>query len=557
MTTLIHLPASSGSGGGGGVSVPVTAAYTVGPADNGNTLALGGNSYYAVTFGTPTAGMTVRLVNTDLPPGGFTSLWANNVTYGIGDQVFANFQEFTSLTSANLGHNPSTDGGTHWRLGSLGTVGSGDSGGAAPTIWVSTITYTTGQQCVGTNGHAYTALSNTTNNNPTTDGGVHWSDNGALGRAKYISVPGGKSFRLYPQQTADVFVQAGEWIVRRPYRWQVPSTTIIYVDPAGVDGTGTDGLIPGAGAYMSMQYAYDALASELDFGYQNIFMQLMTGVFNPEPGSATDCCLQIPFSWTGGGSLIITGYPLLDGAGHMSSKVAAPAGGACIWISSPLTGSVQLGALMLYASSSSSDGVRVTAANSVEISNTEFGATGPSGRHVATLSGAQIVVNGSVWLVGEAAANFYADGASYIQTSNATITLAAAANGTGTGPVGHQFYVALGNSAINAQGTTYTGTFANNSAAYKYVLNDGGSLSTGGGGASSIPGANISRNNGGVIDTMRTQSGTFSTLTNPALAGDTGFITDATVSTFGTAVTVGGGASSVPVYWDGLTWRVG
>lgn len=43
------------------------------------------------------------------------------------------------------------------------------------TSWISTFTYATGDQTVGTNGVGYVALSTQSGNNPVTDGGVHWA----------------------------------------------------------------------------------------------------------------------------------------------------------------------------------------------------------------------------------------------------------------------------------------------------------------------------------------------------------------------------------------------
>jgi len=68
--------------------------------------------------------------------------------------------------------------------------------------------------------------------------------------------------------------------------------------------------------------------------------------------------------------------------------------------------------------------------------------------------------------------------------------------------------------------------------------------------------------NGGVISTnpnyLKTQGTTVAGLVSAVTAGAGGrsFVTDATVTTFGTTV-VGGGANSVPVYSDGTNWRIG
>jgi hypothetical protein len=49
---------------------------------------------------------------------------------------------------------------------------------------------------------------------------------------------------------------------------------------------------------------------------------------------------------------------------------------------------------------------------------------------------------------------------------------------------------------------------------------------------------------------------TVSTLGAAGRVGRRGFVTDATATTFASAV-VGGGANKVPVYDDGTSWRIG
>jgi len=67
---------------------------------------------------------------------------------------------------------------------------------------------------------------------------------------------------------------------------------------------------------------------------------------------------------------------------------------------------------------------------------------------------------------------------------------------------------------------------------------------------------------GGVISTnpnyLKTQGTTVAGLVSAVTAGAGGrsFVTDATVTTFGTTV-AGGGANAVPVYSDGTNWRIG
>lgn len=68
----------------------------------------------------------------------------------------------------------------------------------------------------------------------------------------------------------------------------------------------------------------------------------------------------------------------------------------------------------------------------------------------------------------------------------------------------------------------------------------------------------IEANFGNVVcTTVRTTASTVAQLPNAVgNAGARGYVTDSTVSTFGTTV-VGGGANQVPVYSDGTNWKVG
>lgn len=49
---------------------------------------------------------------------------------------------------------------------------------------------------------------------------------------------------------------------------------------------------------------------------------------------------------------------------------------------------------------------------------------------------------------------------------------------------------------------------------------------------------------------------TVASLPTVAPLGADSFVTDANSTTFGAAA-VGGGANKVPVYWDGVSWKIG
>lgn len=66
--------------------------------------------------------------------------------------------------------------GTMWR--SLVELNLGQTPSEGPAVWSSETTYTIGNSVTGSDGFRYTALGTTTNHDPVTDAGVHWSTAG-------------------------------------------------------------------------------------------------------------------------------------------------------------------------------------------------------------------------------------------------------------------------------------------------------------------------------------------------------------------------------------------
>lgn len=95
--------------------------------------------------------------------------WVTGTSYSINDIITGDDgQIYYSRVASNSGNTPSTSP-TQWQL----YFGS-DVATEFVTTWISTVAYVIGDSTVGSDGNVYTAILNTTNNNPVGDGGVHW-----------------------------------------------------------------------------------------------------------------------------------------------------------------------------------------------------------------------------------------------------------------------------------------------------------------------------------------------------------------------------------------------
>lgn len=135
--------------------------------------------------------------------------------------------------------------------------------------------------------------------------------------------------------------------------------------------------------------------------------------------------------------------------------------------------------------------------------------------------------------------------------ANATIaTLGTLSVGNLSAPTGSNVAVIQGKDLLN---TSFPFVLKNSGGGNLFYVSNAGSMTLGVNSASAHT-VNGSITSTGVITPLKT---TVALL--PAAAGNQGaraFVTDATVTTFASAV-VGGGANPVPVYSDGTTWRIG
>lgn len=135
-----------------------------------------------------------------LPPAFDVTL---STTYTLGQMVMSGGSAYISTANGNIGNAPP---GTDWTVITQGALyrslidfSVNNSPASAPSPWVSTTAYTVGNVVAGSNGITYTALGNTTGNNPVTDNGVHWSTanvkvawatyTGTLANSQWVAVP--------------------------------------------------------------------------------------------------------------------------------------------------------------------------------------------------------------------------------------------------------------------------------------------------------------------------------------------------------------------------------
>lgn len=127
---------------------------------------------------------------TPLTPVGFSpvSEWSITQTYGIGSFVQFKGGQYVSLLINNTGNFPNAVGSTFWTLVTAGTLyqslidlNLGNSPANAPALWAVGTTYAIGNTVGGSDGYIYSSVgSGNIGHDPTLDGGVHWTNTGAL-----------------------------------------------------------------------------------------------------------------------------------------------------------------------------------------------------------------------------------------------------------------------------------------------------------------------------------------------------------------------------------------
>jgi hypothetical protein len=114
--------------------------------------------------------------------------WTQATGYSQGNVVMFNASVYLSLVNNNIGNFPNASGSTSWVAVTNGALymsmidlNIGNTPSSSPANWASGTTYASGNQVCGSDGVIYTSSGNgNIGNNPTTDGGVHWTNTGTL-----------------------------------------------------------------------------------------------------------------------------------------------------------------------------------------------------------------------------------------------------------------------------------------------------------------------------------------------------------------------------------------
>ncbi len=112
--------------------------------------------------------------------------WNSGTTYSFASAVMFEALLYVSVINNNTGNNPANSG--QWSLISGGTLymslinlNTGNNPSNVPALWASGTTYSTGNKVGGSDGVIYTSVGNgNVGHDPTTDGGVHWTNTGVL-----------------------------------------------------------------------------------------------------------------------------------------------------------------------------------------------------------------------------------------------------------------------------------------------------------------------------------------------------------------------------------------
>lgn len=118
-----------------------------------------GELVYVITAGAPSGYqvyMSLLNGNSDTP--GTVTAWSALTQYNQDQIVSYSGSQWRSLLPVNLNNTPAS----------------------GPLAWASGTTYSASQQVTGSDNYIYTATGSTTGNDPTTDGGVHWTNTNTL-----------------------------------------------------------------------------------------------------------------------------------------------------------------------------------------------------------------------------------------------------------------------------------------------------------------------------------------------------------------------------------------
>lgn len=125
--------------------------------------------------------------------------WASGTVYSLGSFVLFDGNAYLSIANNNTGNYPNAAGSSSWVVLSGGALymslidlNVNNNPASAPALWSSTTTYATGNKVGGSDGQIYTSIGNgNLDNDPVTDGGVHWTATGILNPWSTVFTQGG------------------------------------------------------------------------------------------------------------------------------------------------------------------------------------------------------------------------------------------------------------------------------------------------------------------------------------------------------------------------------
>jgi hypothetical protein len=216
-----------------------------------------------------------------------------------------------------------------------------------------------------------------------------------------------------------------------------------YVRTDGSDSN--TGLVDSAGgAFLTLQKAYDVIASTLDLGGFDVTVSVADGTYSAG--------VNVTQPWTGGGSVRYTG-DLTTPANCVISATTD-----CFGFSSSFVGSFYIGGFKL--TSSAGNGINQLAASLIQIDGKmEYGACGNYAQIAAGTPGGYVVILDDYSITGDCFAHFYSYGTSSLSIFATTITL------TGS-PAFTSFAYCAYNAVIDLNITSFSGAALTGSSQY-------------------------------------------------------------------------------------------
>ena len=229
-----------------------------------------------------------------------------------------------------------------------------------------------------------------------------------------------------------------------------------------------------AGAWATLQYAYDYIAGNIDFGGKSVTIKVADGTYTAG--------LIVAGPWTGGGTLVVEG----NVAAKANCSIEVATGSSPFYILATLPGQLGIKGFRLKSTYATSVAlVNHSGRGTIVLSNLELAGastTGYSGMIHAGEDGGRIIVASDIAITGSAAAFIVAVSGGRIQFYGQTIPL------TGTLNFSWAFALSTGLSEITAGGATFNVAGATVTGT-RYSVSNNAIINTGGGGANYFPGS--------------------------------------------------------------------